>query len=382
VDPIVDHWVERAQLRGLRRLGWGDAGNSVPWDCTFDGRRYVFKEYSDEFRADARQDALGRLIGWRTGLPDATRQHLDRIAAWPVYRVRDRGILQGVLLPRAPDAFFQPRRRDEVMHPRTLAYLRRFTTGDNVVQGATSAVKHRALGLTAEALLWFHRQGVTVNDVRESNVLCSRDGDAVYYVDCDVMMGSWGSVGPGAAPEYLAELVPQSNQPTPQTDLARLAWVAICLLLDDFSVRAISRERLTKVTDPTTAELLYQTSQMTTIDQSAWHRFVHRTVDRWTAQVPVQGAIVADEIRTPMMTPVAPTQPFPKTRVPRRSHEWLPDRYRERPVRGSGTGTSAAPPAMVATTTNRPSLLTITIIVVAVVGVLGAASLLLQGMYP
>jgi hypothetical protein len=344
VDPITDYWVEFAELTGRRRLGWGDAGNSEMWMCEYTQRRFVFKEYSDDFRADVDQNALEGLIRWRDHLSADDRRHLDRVAAWPRYRVRHNGVLCGVLLPVAPDEFFRPMYPDGRYRPNVIANLIRRTVADgNVIEGAPVAVKTRAIGYAADVLLWFHRHNVFVNDVRELNILCTEQGSPAYFVDCDVMIGPWGQTGPVAAPQYLMDLLPDPT-PSPRVEFARLGWVAVWLLLDDFSRSDAPLAELTKVIDARDAELIVRTVRLHPISVDEWRHLANRWL-RWTARAPVSPPSGPSEVITP--TPWQPdTYWLPPTRTmpePQRTQpgRWVPEHYR-RPAPVAPTAYPAA----------------------------------------
>jgi hypothetical protein len=317
--------VELAQLSEPSRLPWGNAGNSTMWTCTFAGKRYVFKEYSEEFRAMADQNALGRLIRWRDTLPDEDRRYLDRVAAWPRYRVRKNGTLLGVLLPFAPESFFRQTFPDGQYRPNVIANLVRRTMDGNVISGATVHVKTSAIGNAADVLLWFHRLGVLVNDVRELNILCTELGSAVHYVDCDVMIGPWGSVGPPAAPEYLQELLPHGAAPSREIELTRLAWVAVWILLDDFSLRGIPQARLTAVIDAKDAELIARTGNLEPFDMENWRRLANRWI-KWTARASLGPPPGEPEVVTPK--PWLPPTRKMATAPRQPAKGWVPERYK------------------------------------------------------
>jgi hypothetical protein len=326
VDPITRYWVELAELGERRRLPWGNTGNSTMWDCTFAGTRFVYKEYSDEFRAVADQNALGKLITWRDTLPDDERRQLDRVAAWPRYRVRRNDTLLGVLLPFAPDMFFRRMAPHGVPHPNVIANLVRRTPEGNVIPGAAVFVKTSAIGHAADVLLRFHKLGVLVNDVRELNILCTKDGSAVYYVDCDVMIGPWGRVGPPAAPEYLQGLLPAGAPPSPRIEFAKLAWVAVWILLDDFGLRGTQQTRLTAIIDAKDAGLITQTSLMGPIDMEDWRRLAARWI-RWTASATVGPPPGEPTVVTPRPLVLPRTLKMHETQQ-KSTRGWVPERFK------------------------------------------------------
>ena len=309
MDTVDGYWVEAGELDQHRALHWADAGNSRLFSVELDGRDYLYKEYTDAFRADADQHALGRLIAWRDGLAEHDRERLDTVAAWPRYRVREDGLLRGVLLPFALEPFYE--QAGNGWRPRMLSDFIRLTADGQVRPAARPDVKHAALGHAADVLLWFHGRGVVVNDVRELNVLCTKHGTDVFYVDCDVMVGPWRSVGPAAAPEYMAKAIPGLDRPSRETDIARLAWTAAAILLDDLALPEVREDRLLGVTDPASASLLAASSRPGAVDVEGWRRLsVRWTAPHWTATSPVPGP-AAESQEPPAPAPLPPTRPVP-----------------------------------------------------------------------
>ncbi|GGM27960.1 hypothetical protein ACFFX1_11660 [Dactylosporangium sucinum] len=384
MDSIdIGYWVEYYELRDLRRLGWRDAGNSTLYECTYGGEQYVYKEYSEDFRADADSRALGRLIAWRDGLNDNRRDHLDRTAAWPRFRVHESGLLLGVLVPFAAAGFYRAGQR---AHPQTLAGLVRYTVEGQVRPGAPDRVKTRAIGHAAEVLQWFHQRQVLVNDVRESNILCTDDGAAVYYVDCDVMIGPWGSVGSPAAPDFIANLVPSAARPTPASDFARLAWVAIWLLRNDFSLSHVQLEQLTPTLDVGAARLLVRTSGGADVDMDEWRRLAARWTGHDRGQAPVETEVLQPEPEPepepgpePGPEPVrVPTRRFVAVVRPPHPSRWVPTQYRRATVLvGNVPRQPPAPPAAGWREANL--VLVVLLVVMAVVCSVGVLWLLMQG---
>ncbi len=346
MDPLTGHRADRYDLGEVRRAPWGDVGNSTLHWCTYRGHSYLFKEYSTEFRAEVQTHALGGLIDWRDKLAPDDRDWLDRVASWPRFQVVDDGLVVGVLVPPAPQPFYKRSMSGGGSHPRSMEYLIRFDTGEGEAKGASVRDKRRAIGNAAAALLWFHRQNIRVNDLRESNILCTADGTAVYYVDCDVMMGPWGVVSPGAAPEYLAAVLRHKpdpfEPPSRETELARVAWLATFILLNDFRLRDVPVERLTRHTGAAEADLLRRTAMMHSIDINDWHALARNWAENpWVgyARVPGSAAEGPEEPPGPgsaqRPTVVTATVRMPPTRVlaserrSRRPNQWLPEHLRQ-----------------------------------------------------
>ncbi|MBO4208462.1 hypothetical protein [Micromonospora echinofusca] len=300
-------------------------GGSTLHRCTYRGGRYLFKRYRPEHLREVDSAALGRQVAWRHGLPEADRARLDAVASWPLRRVRDRaGGLGGILIPEA-NAAFSHRGRWGERRPHTLADLIRLTAGGTVRAGAPVDVKQVALGRVARTILWLHSCGVVVNDVQAENILCRRDGSAVYLVDCDAMLGPWGQVCPPQAPDYMRIVVPGADRPDQVTDLARLAWVAVWLLLDDFSVVGLRQERLAGLIGADAAETLMAaaTAGRGGPPAGSWHRLAAQWAPEHlpARSGPVSGVVVG---RAPR-----PASPVPT----RRPVNWVPPRYRRPLVR-------------------------------------------------
>jgi hypothetical protein len=296
--------------------------------------------------------------------------------------VRRDGLLQGVLLPFAPGEFFYRRQIDGKLIPHILASLIRLKAQGTVIPGAPQKVKKHALGHAAEVLLWLHDRGVRVNDLRETNILCRPDGRAVHYVDCDVMMGPWGAVGQVAAPEYLATVLPATlrpartdEPPAREAELARLAWMATWILLDDFSLRTVPGGPLTAHIDAADADLLTRSSRGQG-DTVSWRKLAARWTVPWsgTASVPrareepvdVPTGAPEPPVRASVPVYPRPTRPMVVARRPRRSHEWMPEHLRKDPVPDQ----SDAPPALVATPIVDPARSNRTLVLVGLAAVL------------
>ena len=353
MDPVTsprldgDFRVDVAELGPLRTLPWPDAGNSTMFDCTYRGQPYLFKRYTDEFRREADAVALSRMIAWRDGISPADRHYLDLVAAWPRYRVEEAGALVGVLIPIAARHFLQPDQSGGPARPRVLSRLIRYRASGRDIRGASQRVKQRALGNAIEVLLWLHSRNVLVNDVHVGNILCTEDGHAVYFVDCDSMMGpKWGAVAEPAAPETIRVLVPEASAPTAMTDMVRFAWAALWVLMDSFDAQPVTVTHVGRIVARPTAEFLLSASKARRCDPvpvDDWRRLAGRWLN--------DGKIV-DAVR--VAPPAASGQPGPTRALPaldrgaRLPHAWVPPPYRwpvrERTMpRRVGVPVSAAP---------------------------------------
>lgn len=379
-EPRADFWVEEAELRSQQRLSWKHNGNSRLTHCTWRGQDYVFKAYTPGFRATADPNALGRQIVWRHHLPDGQREYLDKVTAWPRYRVRDNGLLLGVLLPYAGREFFEQTDADSDYSPRRFDRLIRYRAEGHPRPGIPVHMKRRALGHAAEVLLWLHERRVVVNDVRETNILSTRDGTAVYYVDCDTMMGPWGRMSSAAAPPTIAEVVPQASQPTTGTDLTRFAWLAVWLLLDEFALIEVPRARLSGVIPTRDATLLARAAEGRPVPTDEWRRLAVDWASPWIGQ-----ASVPRQAAHPTVTPLAATKPMPQHEPPAGpSSGWVPSAYRQRWIAPPPVVVVPASPPPVSPPARPSSLQYLLIAGVAVLVLCGLAgfSLLFQGVQP
>lgn len=205
-------------------------GNAELHYCRYDGAEYLFKQFTREHRAGMDEAALRRLILWRQRLPAAEQVRLDRLTAWPRHAVRDGDGLAGVLIPVAADRFLT-RTRTGLLVPRAVLAL------DGAGLGrAAPAVTIVVLGRLIEAVRFLHRQNVVVNDLQPDNILCAVDGIevGVYLVDCDSMTSTrhWGRIAAPAAPDLMHEVQPTWEIPTVGTDLSKLLWVVVRILLE------------------------------------------------------------------------------------------------------------------------------------------------------
>jgi hypothetical protein len=194
------------------------------------------------------------------------------------------------------------------------------------------------------------------------------------------MIGPWGAVGPPAAPEYMREVLPRAH-PSRELDLMKLAWVAIWILLDKFSLRTIPHVELTTVIDARDAALITQTAAGQPFSPENWRRLAGRWI-RWTGRAPVGPPPGEQEVIIPSPwhpgPPLAPTILDRPPVAPRPSSGWVPDAYR-RPRQP----TTAARRSTLAPPTVEPRRFGITVLLIAAVMAvllgLGALSLVIGG---
>jgi hypothetical protein len=204
-----------------------EGGTAKVSQVTYAGRPYIFKCYFDELRETVRPAELQRMLDWHDRRPAADRAWLNVGAAWVRHLVWDGELFTGVLLPQAAPEFIAGRQ------PRTLGDLAH-TPPDGGTRTDLQTTKLNAYGHLIAAVAWFHERGVVVNDLHAHNVLVRANGDGVYIVDCDSMVGDhWAPVLPNnPAPDNMRDVVPGVDRPTRATDFGRLAQVILTTLLN------------------------------------------------------------------------------------------------------------------------------------------------------
>ncbi|MBT8226837.1 MAG: hypothetical protein HKP61_16130 [Dactylosporangium sp.] len=211
-----------------------DPSNAELLGCRLGERTYLFKKYDSDARRQIDGEALDALVGWRTGLPAGQRRRLDAGAAWPHFGVGSPDQPQGVLVPYADPEFLMPNPTGPGLVPRTLGWLVP-PSADQPRPRRRPVPLRTKLSVLAEVIdtvLWFHDHDVVVNDVQFENVLFSTQGHGTYFVDCDSMVVAGRIVSPPAAPAYLNEVVRASPGPSRATDFAKIAWLAVWVVLD------------------------------------------------------------------------------------------------------------------------------------------------------
>jgi hypothetical protein len=232
-------------------------GNATLTRCRYRGDEVLYKEFRPEYLAEVDEPALRALVTWRWDLPAATRDRLDELAAWPRNLVRGGdGAVCGLLMPVAAHRFFRPRHTGE-RTPRTFYDL----LASRRSAAAPLPQKLTACAHLVRAVLWLHDLGVVVDDLQPDNVLCATTG-GVYLVDCDSMVspGGWGQVARPVAPHIMSDVVAPGTAPAPDTDLVKLTWVLLWVLLDRFGLVRVGGDehaRLRAEISPETADLLF-----------------------------------------------------------------------------------------------------------------------------
>lgn len=220
-----------------QRLTGGEpmiGGNASLVECLYRGEPLLYKRFTPGYRDAVDAGALVRLVRWPRHLAPGDRQWLELHAAWPTHLVREDGVTVGLLLPMATPRYLRTD-LDGRVAARTLLDLAG-QSGADVVCG---------MGHTVQLALRLHRLGVYVADVRPENTLVDVNPVShIMQVDCDSMVGGdWGRTGPPVLAGYLRELLPEPDRTDAATDLAKLAWCLILLLLGDYSVREVDAER-------------------------------------------------------------------------------------------------------------------------------------------
>jgi hypothetical protein len=300
----------------------GDGGNSHLELRRHDGQEYVYKRYNDEYLSILNPPALDGLIDWRLGLAEQEQRRLDRLTAWPRHTVCDGTYILGILIPPAESRFWTDLGAG-VREPCRLGSFMEIRNDGEYTPGRPASVRRRALGHAVIALLWLHAHGVTVNDVHSENILCAGDGSAIYLIDCDSTFGPWGRPCPPGAPDMMRSVVPEADDPTPATDIARMCWTIRWLMLQEIfkgwdDTRAYE---LTELMDVPTERLLARCTAarrdsevpVTELDQMA----------RWWTQPTIHepsGPPNASALRGPQA----------RRRMARLPGQWIPGYLRDR----------------------------------------------------
>ncbi len=257
---------------GLRLLG----GNSELVEHTYRGDPVLHKRFSAAYREVVDVTALTRLVEWPARLDPVDRAWLGLHTAWPTRLTQEKGEMVGVLLPVAPPRFMTIDRKGR-SSPRGLLQLSDEPTAELLC----------AMGRLTQLVLRLHRLGVCVGDLRLENTLVDlHPVSRILQVDCDCMVGPWGTVGPPVAPDYLRQVLPDADQSDVATDLAKVAWCVLLLLLADYSVLEIDdvrRARLaTRLPVETLDFLIAATDPQThtVVRSAAWADLSRLWIDR------------------------------------------------------------------------------------------------------
>ena len=229
--------LDRAQLGQLGGL-LGQGGQAKVYDApalTLPDIPHplVYKEYRSGL---APQHGPRRLVTLRAGLTDPQRDHLDAVTSWPVRLVLHQGAVQGLVLPRIPDPFFQDVRLPSgkrKRQPREVQFLIPPDKAQLLDVPVPSPNQRLAICRDfAAALAFLHDDlGVVFGDVNARNALYRLDDEPmVMFVDCDAArrVGDMAAVPQLNAPDWDP---PEGGQVlSKSTDLYKLGlFVLRCL---------------------------------------------------------------------------------------------------------------------------------------------------------
>jgi hypothetical protein len=306
-EPVDRSELEFVTVPGIRIH---EGGNARLYFCRYAGEPYLFKDFRPEHRAEVDGPALFRLVDWRTALPPAERGELDRFAAWPRHVVGSGDLIEGVLIPFAEERFLAVA-GPALLGPRGLTELDGAEEPGLPAPPATVVV----LGRLITAVRRLHRHGILINDLQPENVLCAPAGPdlGVYLVDCDSMISGrhWGRVAAPTAPDLMNEVQPTQAIPTPRTDLVKLKWTIVRVLLEvpnQVGLGTDDRAALAAAVPAGTGELLLHLL-LADGDTAAWDQLAAR----WS------------NVRLPLIPP---------SRPPSRRGSWLPPDFAYRPAPG------------------------------------------------
>lgn len=162
----------------------------------------LVKRYHGHVPVDS--GGLQALVDWRPSLPVADRRVLDAQSAWPTEVVDFQDGTFGVLIPRAPSAFFHLVGGDRL--PRVLSWA--FDVDACRFAGVKPASPVQAVRLAQGAAQVFdvlHRHGVAYRDVSGNNMFFSHGSRPVpYLIDCDGahVLGAAEGIPGGTSPNW------------------------------------------------------------------------------------------------------------------------------------------------------------------------------------
>ena len=312
MSDLVDRRELRMVIEPSIRIHAG--GNARLAFCRYAGQLYLFKDFRPEHRAEVDGSALRRLVDWRAALPPSERDELDSFAAWPRHVVGSGDLIEGVLVPFAEERFLAPAGH-ALLVPRVLTELDGADEPGRPAPAATVIV----LGRLITAVRRLHRHRVLVNDLQADNVLCAPAGPdpGVYLVDCDSMISgrNWGRVAGPAAPDLMNEVQPTEAIPTTRTDLIKLKWTVVRILLEvpnQIGLGTHDRAALAAAVPFDTADLLLHLLDEDG-DTAAWDQLGAR----WST-----------------VEPEHPAPLIPQPKPPARRGSWLPPDFRYQPAPG------------------------------------------------
>lgn len=145
--------------------------------------RQLLKRYQAGVRVDV--DGLHSLTDWRSGLGPKDKTIIDKHTAWPLEVVDCEDGTYGIVMNRAPRAYWHTVEGDVL--PRDLSWA--FMVDAARFVGLQPASPRAAVALMAQLVTIFdvfHRNGVSYGDLSARNVLWTGGGSpSVLLIDCD-----------------------------------------------------------------------------------------------------------------------------------------------------------------------------------------------------
>lgn len=253
------------------------------------GPRYLFKEYGPTALDRLDQEALERLVTWRSRLRGRGGRAILSHCALPSELVTFEGTVRGFLMPEAPSAYLWTTPEGSVAEQPDGARIAR--TGDELgrqirhknaaldIEYQTYSTAHQ-FGLLGHLLTLtntLHRGGIVLSDLQPKNFLVTVHSvrPSIYFVDCDSFSLD------GRAP--IAGLEPESwqTQAGPGrhdrlTDYAKFALLVVRAVCRDWWAPP-EFDRLDDVVSPAEVTLL---RRMWDLDPSVTVRDL-ATLSRW-----------------------------------------------------------------------------------------------------
>jgi serine/threonine protein kinase len=224
-------------LGPLRKIGSG--GQGTVYELRGENERLVYKEYSPRVVDDVDVDALIRFVRFGRELNNRDRRLLTSRAAWPLNVVRKDGVIQGFVMPRAPDTYSIEMTWPSGERSRVLGQVQFLLNGDDYLRDReleiTREFRLRFLQDTALTLALFHRLGITVGDLSPNNLLFTRStAPKCFFIDCDAMrLGEDTVLEQVETPDWRVAELGEENLATPASDSHKFGLLTIRLFAGD-----------------------------------------------------------------------------------------------------------------------------------------------------